>query len=152
MVIIVPADVLAPGGAKPSAGTMLTANVDIFHKFSAVYDIKFIFINETEISFKMDIRSLKISGHFWGYQCEAPTKMATCGRWHFETYVFKQCRADSRFALSQWEMALLCNDVSHWLGANLESALQCLYFSLNLTKYNCFRSRWHKSPMTHTIL
>ena len=33
-------------------------------------------------------------------------------------------RADSRFAPSQWETALLCNDVSHWLGANLESALQ----------------------------
>ena len=32
-------------------------------------------------------------------------------------------RADSRFAPSQWETALLCNDVSHWLGANLESAL-----------------------------
>ena len=31
---------------------------------------------------------------------------------------------------SQWEMALLCNAISHWLGANLESALfsvfQCL--------------------------
>ena len=25
---------------------------------------------------------------------------------------------------SQWETALHCNDVSHWLGANLESALQ----------------------------
>ena len=33
------------------------------------------------------------------------------------------CRADSRFAPSQWETALLCNDVSHWLGASLESAL-----------------------------
>ena len=32
-------------------------------------------------------------------------------------------RAYSRFAPSQWETALLCNDVSHWLGANLESAL-----------------------------
>ena len=32
-------------------------------------------------------------------------------------------RADSRFAPSQWETALLCNDVSHWLGANLKSAL-----------------------------
>ena len=32
-------------------------------------------------------------------------------------------RADSRFAPSQWETALLCNDVSHWLGANLEPAL-----------------------------
>ena len=32
-------------------------------------------------------------------------------------------RAHSRFAPSQWETALLCNDVSHWLGASLESAL-----------------------------
>ena len=28
-----------------------------------------------------------------------------------------------RFAPSQWETALHCNDVSHWLGASLESAL-----------------------------
>ena len=32
-----------------------------------------------------------------------------------------------RFALSQWEKALHCNDVSHWLGANLESALCIIY-------------------------
>ena len=32
-------------------------------------------------------------------------------------------RADSRLAPSQWETALLCNDVSHWLGSSLESAL-----------------------------
>ena len=32
-------------------------------------------------------------------------------------------RAGSMFALSQWKTALLCNDVSHWLGACLESAL-----------------------------
>ena len=38
-------------------------------------------------------------------------------------------RADSRFAPSQWETALLCNDVSHWLVSNLESALM----------YSCFR-------------
>ena len=29
----------------------------------------------------------------------------------------------TRFAPSQWETALLCNDVSHWLGASLELAL-----------------------------
>ena len=34
-----------------------------------------------------------------------------------------QYRADSRVAPIQWETALLCNDVSHWLGASLESAL-----------------------------
>ena len=32
-------------------------------------------------------------------------------------------RADSRLAPSQWETALLCTDVSHWLVANLQSAL-----------------------------
>ena len=31
---------------------------------------------------------------------------------------------DSRFAPSQWETLLQSNDVSHWLGANLESALR----------------------------
>ena len=37
-------------------------------------------------------------------------------------------RAHSRFAPSQWEMALLCGDVSCWLAAKLESAL---YVSVN---------------------
>ena len=32
-------------------------------------------------------------------------------------------RADSRFAPSQWETALICNDVSHWLGSSLESTM-----------------------------
>ena len=32
-------------------------------------------------------------------------------------------RNDSRFAPSQWETALHCNDVSHWLGASLGSTL-----------------------------
>ena len=32
-------------------------------------------------------------------------------------------KADSRLAPSQWEMTLLCNDISHWLGTNIESTL-----------------------------
>ena len=32
-------------------------------------------------------------------------------------------RAGSRFVPSQWETALLCKDVSHWLGASLELLL-----------------------------
>ena len=36
----------------------------------------------------------------------------------------KACRGDSRLAPSQWETALLRNDVSHWLGASLESVLK----------------------------
>ena len=44
----------------------------------------------------------------------------------FTKYVdsnFIDCRAESRFAPSHWEAALLCNAVSHWLGESLESAL-----------------------------
>ena len=45
-------------------------------------------------------------------------------------------RADSRFVPNQWVTALLCNDVSHWLGASLESALHyhaIWYFVLHPT-------------------
>ena len=38
-----------------------------------------------------------------------------------------QARADFRCAPSQWETALLCNDVSHRLGASLETALQAFF-------------------------
>ena len=39
------------------------------------------------------------------------------------SYIPICCRADSRVAPSQWETVLLCNNVSHCLGASLESAL-----------------------------
>ena len=35
-----------------------------------------------------------------------------------------QTTADSRFTPSQWETSLQSNAISHWLGTNLESALQ----------------------------
>ena len=38
-------------------------------------------------------------------------------------YKGEDIRADSRYAPSQWETALLCNDVSYWLDASLESGL-----------------------------
>ena len=39
--------------------------------------------------------------------------------------------ADSRFAPSQWETSLQSNAVSHWLGANLELALEMYLHSLS---------------------
>ena len=39
-------------------------------------------------------------------------------------------RADSRFVPNQWETALHCNDVSHWLGASLDSAPICVRCSI----------------------
>ena len=45
-----------------------------------------------------------------------------------------QChtRADSRLAPSQWETSLQSNAVSHWLGANLESAQHTRDFCTNM--------------------
>ena len=45
--------------------------------------------------------------------------------------------ADSRFAPSQWETVLLCNNISRWLGTSLESALHL--FAGNMTSIqSCF--------------
>ena len=41
-------------------------------------------------------------------------------------------RADFMFAPSQWETALLCNDVSHWLGASLEFTLTHMRYTGSL--------------------
>ena len=47
--------------------------------------------------------------------------------WHIRACMVTHiCRAEFRFGRSQWGTALLCNDVSRWLGASLESALYIL--------------------------
>ena len=56
-------------------------------------------------------------------------------------------RTDSRFAPSQWETALLCNDVSHWLGASLKSALY-IFLAIprhvaDLCTYGMMMTSWH---------
>ena len=58
--------------------------------------------------------------------------------------VYQNCTyhmADSRLTPSQWETALHCNDVSHWLGASLESALisWCVVNSQQCTILNKLR-------------
>ena len=44
--------------------------------------------------------------------------------WNCPRNVWCRIRTDSRLAPSQWETSLQGNAVSHWLGANLESALR----------------------------
>ena len=67
-------------------------------------------------------------GTIW-YRHEA--KNASCNQ-HFEAksiiysvseFLRISVKDDPSFAPSQWETALLCNDVSHWLGANQESSV-----------------------------
>ena len=67
------------------------------------------------------------SGHFDFYALES-----------ILVFAFKIAinRADSRYAPSKWKTALLCNDVSYWLGANLESALDLnTYIRYTLVSY-----------------
>ena len=52
----------------------------------------------------------------YGTQCQSYVQRNVNGQ-DFEM----GCRANSRFAPRQCERVLLCNDVSHWLGASLES-------------------------------
>ena len=69
-------------------------------------------------------------------------------------------RTAYRFVPSHWETALLCNDVSHWLGTNLESALcfmgdimkkKLTYIWLSI--FSCqYTSRWStKHVRTNTV-
>ena len=68
-------------------------------------------------------------------------------------------RADSRFAPSQWESASLYNDVSHWLGSSIESALPTCYPTGQPNGYNttyfpmwfCFKVKFEwfiRSPVS----
>ena len=73
-------------------------------------------------------------------------------------------RADSRFSPSQWETSLQSNAVSHWLGANQESALKCspinmhLHSNFNVDRFSGtqinLRSQWHcyACDATHDVL
>ena len=59
-------------------------------------------------------------------------------------------RADSRFAPSQWELSLQSNAVSHWLGANLETALMIYPIG---SKVKCETAMWHHTVvLTHKQL
>ena len=59
-------------------------------------------------------------------------------------------RADPRFAASQWETVLQSNTVSHWLGANLESAL--LYHAQDGIIWKTTQLCWNLLIYTHDIL
>ena len=72
-----------------------------------------------------------LSRSLWRH-CDGPQKYRLVGCWMTTWVIYHKLHcmyrptAGSRFAPSQWETALLCNDVSHWLGASLDSALQIL--------------------------
>ena len=103
----------------------------------------------------------------WIIQNGYPNPVEYCNTARFKILSNKKSfiniRADSRLAPSQWEMLLQSNAVSHWLGANLESALTIsvvhsswLLHSINhddVIKWKHFPCYWpfvrgiHRSPV-----
>ena len=100
-------------------------------------------------------RALPISACFAQQHANMALKpyMTACAHVTSAKYIY---RADSSFAPSQWEAAILCNDVfSHWLSTRLESALHIfegcqtnnititiLRFSVNATN-DCVMKKYH---------
>ena len=63
-------------------------------------------------------------GDFVGVICSSAVFLSTYEPiYTFHTHTH---RGDSRFESSQWETVLLCNNVSDWPSANLESALHVI--------------------------
>ena len=67
--------------------------------------------------------------------------------WYWLSY--PRIRADSRLALSQWEMSLQCNAVSHWQGANLVSALRVYVYWF---QHNTGREKYQSWLESHGVL
>ena len=67
---------------------------------------------------------------------------------HASHTMFNKHRADSRLAPSQWETSLQSNAVSHWLGANLESALKHIPSHISIwykqVNENMMTYLWHQ--------
>ena len=57
----------------------------------------------------------------------------------------------SMFVPSQWKTALLCNDASHWLDANLESPLQYTSQRLKITCHLCLSHESRQSKLFTTF-
>ena len=103
-----------PGGTKPLPKPMVTSH----QQGPATFTWRQCHTrhqSSTEISLK--ITSLKFHSNLLG----------TDGLKNDEIFYGICCRADSRHAPRQWETSLQSNAVSHWLSANLESAIYCIY-------------------------
>ena len=90
---------------------------------------------------KADLENHNKDGGLWVvihgrvYDVQDFKSQAPCGSDRLKQYAGRlgvmgddDLRADFRFVPRQWETVLLCNDVSHWLSAGLESALDLVLF------------------------
>ena len=72
-------------------------------------------------------------------------------RWQ-EVEKKRDARDDSRFVPSQWETVLLCNGVSHWLGASLEWALDVVFATQTLYQQVHKRYSYVNNDIIHAIV
>ena len=94
-------------------------NYDIYEALIGLYNGLYIFMSVTDVAQgRIYITCFQVT--MYCVTCCHNGFMINCG---ISSIMYCTFRADSRFASSQWETALLCNDVSHWLDASLESAL-----------------------------
>ena len=68
-------------------------------------------------------------GHNWTQAWKGEVWLWTGKGYTYTAKIGLQAWDDSRFAPNQWETSLQSNAVSHWLGANLESALDSNVFA-----------------------
>ena len=97
--------------------TIKVSMVDSLHPGFVVYSIDTTFVGSiwTNSWFASDWDSIMLKWH----PCNVHDMNTFLPGWRPDMSLCSY-RDDSRFAPSQWETALLCNDVSHWLGASLE--------------------------------
>ena len=75
----------------------------------------------------------------------APYSYTRCGKLGYVIHI----RADSRLTPSQWDTSLQSKAVSHWLGANLESAMHMIsnkrdwtWWSMEIAIKRCWGSKY----------
>ena len=150
---------LLPKYAQPSKGThtcLMTSliimlpvhpNNDIKNIYDDNNDKIWHYMNQSRVKIMPSWNKLVVCGHIFVLSDYVPRR-----KWVKTSKMKKKKKgggihfwADSRFEPSQWEMGLLFNDISHWLGANLESTL---YFWANLivaSQGTSYKECWRKS-------
>ena len=115
--------IICSGNASCFQQTITVGNADANRSIGSHFN---------EMLIKLDIKLYLMKVHlimslakFWPSFSEDSMSLIIMAAIKVQTYHITRLRADSRFGPSQWEMALLCNDVYHWLGANLR--LICAY-------------------------
>ena len=109
------------------------------HSWSWPRDIHTVELLYNAIIFLQKTHKIHSIAHPWGRGTEYLFEFIV---WSMSSFCYCHAtdKADSRFAPCQWETVLLCNDVSHWLGASLEwdlcymlHCIPCLWGSTVLT-------------------